>query len=518
MVRLKVRLLDLEAGGKFIVVLNRDDAEELGVSGLSRVRVSKDSKDVVAIVNLATESIPRGHIGVYNEVKSYLGLRDWEEVDVEAISFPTSVYHIRSKLSGKRLTYEEIYEVVRDVVSGRLSEVEIAAFIVALHTFGLDLDEAASLSLAMVETGSKLELKKPLIVDKHSIGGVPGDKTTLLVVPIIAASGLTIPKSSSRAITSAAGTADRAETLMPVNLRLSEVREVVEKTNGCIVWGGALDLAPADDIFIRVENPLSIDPLLLPSIMSKKKAVGANLLVVDIPTGRGTKVKTIGEADMLAKDFIELGRRLGIKVRCAVTYGEQPVGYTVGPALEAWEALSTIMGKSRPYDLIDKAAHIAGILLEISGKARGGNGREMALKILESGKAEKKLREIIGAQGGNPKIIPEDIPLGYERYTIYSKRGGVVLWIDNSIIVEAARLAGAPRDKGAGILLHKKIGDKVSEGEPLATIYAERASRLEKPAKVLEETRAIGVGDRMEMLIHEVKERPITKKTFVLER
>ena len=515
--KLRVKPLDLEAGGKFIVVLNRDDAEDLGVSALSRVKVSAAGRELTAIVNVAIESIGRGYIGVYNEVKKYLNLREGDTVDVEAAHFPLSVYYIRNKLSGRKLAYEEIFEIVRDVVSGNLSEIEIAAFITALHTFGLDLDEATSLSMAMVETGNKLDLKKPLIVDKHSIGGVPGDKTTLLVVPIIAASGLTIPKSSSRSITSAAGTADRAEVLMPVTLDIEEMREVVEKTNGCIVWGGALDLAPADDIFIRVEHPLSIDPLLLPSIMSKKKAVGANLLVIDIPTGRGTKIKTIGEADLLAKDFIELGRRLGIKVQCAVTYGEQPVGYAVGPALEAMEALNTIMGKSQAYDLIDKATHIAGILLEMSGRVNGG-GDKIAMEILRSGKAERKLREIIAAQGGDPNIKPDDIALGSERFTVCSKRDGVILWIDNASIVEAARLAGAPKDKGAGILLHKKIGDKVSEGESLVTIFAERGSKLERAISIFEEFPAIGVGDRMEMLIHEIRERPVAKKTFILER
>ena len=515
--KLKAKLLDLEAGGKFIVVLNREDAADLGVSGLSRVKISSRGREVTAIVNVAARSITEGYVGVYDEVKKYLNMRDGEEVEVEAAHFPLSVYHIRNKLNGKKLTYEEILEIVRDVVNGNLSEIEIASFVTALHAFGLDLDEATSLSMAMVETGSKLDLEKPLIVDKHSIGGVPGDKTTLLVVPIIAASGLTIPKSSSRSITSAAGTADRAEVLMPVSLKIEEMREVVEKTNGCIVWGGTLDLAPADDIFIRVEHPLSIDPLLLPSIMSKKKAVGANLLVIDIPTGRGTKIKTIGEADLLAKDFIELGRRLGIKVQCAVTYGEQPVGYAIGPALEAREALNTIMGKSRAYDLVDKAAHIAGILLEMSGKA-DGNGSEIALKILRSGKAEEKLREIIGAQGGDPNVKPDDIALGSKRFTIRSRKDGAVLWIDNASIVEAARLAGAPKDKGAGVLLHKKIGDKISRGEPLVTIFAERAGKLDRAIKIFEEFPVIGVGSRIEMLIHEVKERPVTKRTFVLER
>ncbi|MEM1582695.1 MAG: AMP phosphorylase [Candidatus Bathyarchaeia archaeon] len=515
--KLKVKLLDLESGGKFIVVLNRDDAEDLGVSGLSRVKVSTEVRDLTAIVNVAAESIARGYIGVYDEVKRYLNLKDEEEVNVEAAHFPLSVYYIRNKLSGRKLTYEEILEIVRDVVNGNLSEIEIASFVTALHAFGLDLDEATSLSLAMVETGNKLDLKKPLIVDKHSIGGVPGDKTTLLVVPIIASFGLTIPKSSSRSITSAAGTADRAEVLMPVNLGIGEMRKVVEKTNGCIVWGGALDLAPADDIFIRVEHPLSIDPLLLPSIMSKKKAVGAKILVIDIPTGRGTKIKTIGEADLLAKDFIELGRRLGIRVQCAVTYGEQPVGYAIGPALEAWEALNTIMGGGQSYDLIDKATRIAGILLEMSGKTHG-SGSEIALDILKSGKAEEKLREIIAAQGGDPDVKPDDIAFGSERFTLRSRKGGVVLWIDNASIVEVARLAGAPKDKGAGVLLHRKIGDKVSEGEPLATVYAERPSKLERAISVFEEFPVIGVGNRMEMLIHEIKERPVTKKTFVLER
>src|SRR5574337_61162 len=249
----------------------------------------------------------------------------------------------------------------------------------------------------MVATGKQLHLRKKIIADKHSIGGVPGDKTTLLVVPIVAAAGLTIPKTSSRAITSAAGTADRAEILMPVDLDVKEMKKVITKCNGCIVWGGALDLAPADDIFVRAEYSLSIDPLLLPSIMSKKKAVGATHLVIDIPTGRGAKVKTIGEADLLSKDMIELGRRLGIHTHCVLTYGEQPIGLTMGPALEAREALSILMNESKVPDLIDKACHIAGSIFELAGKK---NGYNLARNILHSGKAEKKLRDIISQQGG----------------------------------------------------------------------------------------------------------------------
>ena len=282
-----------------------------------------------------------------------------------------------------------------------------------------------------------------------------------------------------------------------------------------MVWGGSLNLAPADDMFVRIEHPLSIDPLLLPSIMSKKKAVNTDLLVLDIPTGRGTKVKTIGDAELLAKDFMELGRRLNIKVQCAITYGEQPVGYTIGPSLEAHEALSVLMGRTEVPDLVDKATDIAGILLEMSGKK---DGKNLALEILKSGKAEKKLREIIEAQGGDPNVKPEDIHIGDETFTVRSEKSGYLLWINNASLVEMARLAGAPKDKGAGIRLHKKIGDPVRKKDPLFTVYAERNIKLERAINRLEESYVLGVGERREMLIHEVKELPVPKKTFMLER
>ncbi|MHA1742623.1 MAG: AMP phosphorylase, partial [Candidatus Heimdallarchaeota archaeon] len=293
------------------------------------------------------------------------------------------------------------------------------------------------------------------------------------------------------------------------------MERVVGRTNGCIVWGGSLYLAPADDIFVQVEYPLSIDPLLLPSIMSKKKAVGANFLVVDIPCGRGTKVKTIGEADMLANDFIALGKKLGIKTQCAITYGEQPIGHTLGSALEAREALEVLMRKKNVPDLVDKATHIAGILLEMVGKK---NGQRLALEILKSGKAEEKMREIIMEQGGDPEIKPEDIEIGSYGLDVTADRSGYVLWINNADLVEIARAAGSPKDKGAGILLYKKLGEKVSKGERLFTVYAEKSRKLERAREEIEEEESIGVGERMEMVIHEIKEMPVHKKAFILER
>jgi len=513
--KLKVKTIGLETGGKPIVILNREDADEIGVRSLSRVRIQYRDKEITAIVNISSQVIGHGHVGVSEEVKNILKLRQDVEVFVEVAKFPSSLTYIINRLKGRKLNYDEIREIIKDVVEGNLNEIEIAAFITALNNYGLDLDEAANLATAMIETGDRLHLNRKLVVDKHSVGGVPGDKTTLLVVPIVAAAGLTIPKTSSRAITSAAGTADRAESLMKVDLNIEEMKKVVEKTGGCFVWGGALDMAPADDIFVQIEFPLSIDPMLLPSIMSKKKAVGANYVVIDIPTGRGTKIKTLGDANLLAKDFITLGQKLGIKTQCAVTYGEQPVGYTIGPALEAKEALEVLMRRKYVPDIIDKATHIAGILFEMTGKK---NGQELAKEILKSGKAEQKMREIIGLQHGNANIKPEDISIGDNGLDFHTEKSGVVLWINNTALVEIARAAGSPKDKGAGIVLYKKLGDRAAKGEKLFTVYSEKQQKLERVRKLMEENQIIGVGDRMEMLIHHVKEIPVHRKTFILER
>ena len=512
--KLKTYISGVESGGKPIVALNRFDADEIGISASGRVKIFY-KKEITAIANIATTSVKRGFISVNEEVREALGLTPNSVVDVEIAAFPKSLQFIRYKLAGRKLLYEEVYEIVKDVVQGNLNESEIASFVTALHVQGLGLDEATSLAFAMVRTGKQLKFRKKIIVDKHSVGGVPGDKTTLLVVPIVAAAGLVIPKTSSRAITSAAGTADRAETLMPVNLKSEDMKRVVQQSNGCIVWGGALELAPADDIFVRTEYSLHIDPLLLPSIMSKKKAVGATHLVVDIPTGRGAKVKTVGEADLLAKDIIELGRRMRIHAHCVITHGEQPVGLSVGPALEAREALEVLMNRRIIPDLFDKTCHIAGAIFEIAGKK---NGYNLAKDILRTGKAEKKLREIISLQGGRSKLKPDDLVVGDQVLQIKAKKTGQVLWMDNNSLVEIARAAGAPKDKGAGIVFNKKCGDKVTRNEILFTIFAEKSRKLSRAQEILDIQEPVGIGRTMEMFIHKVKEPPIVKRAFVLDR
>jgi AMP phosphorylase len=406
--------------------------------------------------------------------------------------------------------------IVKDVVEQHLSDIEVSAFLTALKIYGLNMSETEALSRAMVETGKSLNFGKAPILDKHSIGGIPGDKTSILVVPIVAAAGFTIPKTSSRAITSPAGTADRVETLCPVNLYIDEIRAVVKKTNGCLVWGGALELAPADDLFIQVEYPLGIDPLLLPSIMSKKKAIGATHLVIDIPTGSGAKIKTPTEAYTLASDFVHLGEHLGMSVQCALTFGEQPLGCGIGPALEAREALSTLMGEG-PADVREKAVGLAGMLFEMIGEV---NGRQKAEEILRSGKAERKLREIIKAQGGNPRVKPEDIPVGPEKAEVRANQKGRVLWINTDAIVQVARAAGAPKEKGAGIVLKAKLGDAVAKDAVLFEIYAERNSKLALALELARKLEPVGLSKKVEerMLLDQFPAKTSREKPFMLER
>jgi AMP phosphorylase len=512
----KVKLLGIRSGGKQIIVIDDEPASLMGIHSSDRVEVKYKERNIIAIANVATD-FPKKTLGIYEEVQEKLKAQEGETVTVRPAERPESLGYIRDKIMGRRLRTQEIKSIIRDVVERHLSDVELAAFVTSLYIHGTSIDEVESLTKAMVETGRTIDFGKGAILDKHSIGGVPGDKTTILVVPIVAAAGFTIPKTSSRAITSPAGTADRVEVLCPVDLTGEEMKSVVKKTNACLTWGGALDLAPADDLLIQVEYPLSIDPLLLPSIMSKKKAIGADYLVVDIPTGRGAKIKTIGEAQALAQEFIELGKRLDIHVQCGVTFGEQPIGHAIGPALEAREALSTLMGEG-PIDLVNKAASLAGLLFEMMGAK---DGMHEANKILRSGKAEEKLREIIAAQGGDPDVKPEDIEVGNKVVDVHSEETGRVQWINNMAMAQVAREAGAPKTKGAGVLLKKKLGDKVTKGDVLYQMYSVSAQKLESALLLAQNLNPVGVTGKFgeKMLVDRIPSKKIYyEKPFILER
>jgi AMP phosphorylase len=508
-------LLHITAGGRRIAILSEETASNLGIQSSDRIRITYSTQQAIAIANVAA-NFPKNRIGLYDEISTSLNIKEDDKIDIQLAQLPESLQYVRAKLRGERLREADIERIVKDVVERHLSEVEIAAFLTALNINGMSMSENEAMIKAMVETGKTLDFGRTPILDKHSVGGIPGDKTSILVVPIIAAAGFTIPKTSSRAITSPAGTADRMETLCPVNLTIKEIRETVNKTNGCLVWGGSLELAPADDLFIKVEYPLGIDPMLLPSIMSKKKAIGATHVAIDIPTGGGAKIKTRTEAYLLASDFVDLGKRLGMTIQCAITFGEQPVGCAIGPALEAREALETLRGNG-PSDLVDKATTLAGMLFEMMGV---DDGKRKAERILESGKADKKLREIIQAQGGSPAVKPDEIQIGTEIGEVRAQQPGRILWICTDSIVQIAREAGAPKEKGAGVVLKAKLDDAVRKGSVLFQVYSERTGKLESALQLAERLQPFVLSKKAEerMLLDQVPAKVVRDKSFMPER
>lgn len=449
-----------------------------GFEAQSRIHVSFGNKSIIATLNIIKTNLLEPDEASLSEYA-------WEELGVKAgdtitVSHPTplnSMNHIRAKIYNKKLDTHSLDEIIHDVVAGNLSDVQIAAFLSACAGNRLDLEEITLLTKSMLTVGEKIKWPSSLIVDKHCIGGIPGNRTTIIIVPIIAAFGLTIPKTSSRAITSAAGTADTMETMAPVNLTFNQIQKVVAKENGCIVWGDAAAISPADDILIRVERVLNLDSLeqVVASVLSKKIAAGSTHVLIDIPVGPSAKVRTEFDKQLLKKYFEHVSEKLGIKVNIAFTDGTKPIGRGIGPTLEAHDILSILQNKpDAPDDLKEKSLMLAGKILEFSNKVKTNQGRLIAEKILRSGEAWRKFQAICEAQGGMkvPKIAEYT-------YSYEATKNGKIINIENRLISALAKLAGAPHSKAAGVYLNATIGSFIEKGQPLLTIHAETPGELD---------------------------------------
>lgn len=475
--KLIARYYDVDAVEARLVLYDKD-CIDIGVKEGERVRIDA-KRSFVAIANKSDTLVKRGEVLIPNAVMERIGASDGDTVNVVYSPSPESVRSIRKKMDGQKLGKDEISAVIEDIRESRLSQIEVSAWLTALYINGMDIDEIADMTVAMVNTGDRVEFDRTPVFDFHSVGGVPGNKVTPIVVSIVASAGLMIPKTSSRAISSSCGTSDFVETFCDVEMEASKLKKISEDVGGVLAWGGSMNLAPVDDILIKVEYPLNINPRaqMLASIMSKKLAIGATHLLMDIPTGPGTKVTTIDAAKSYVRDFMELGDRLGMHVECAITYGDQPVGNAVGPALEARECIRILEGNTSPSSVIEKACELAGILLEMGGIP---NGADEARRILSSGEALKKFREIVAAQGGDPNIKSDDLKIGQYRQEIVATKSGYVHSIANKDIVQIARAAGAPNDKGAGLVIVKKKGQRVEKGDVILEIYGDVESKCQR--------------------------------------
>ncbi|MFH0737873.1 MAG: AMP phosphorylase [Candidatus Micrarchaeota archaeon] len=487
----KVKPIDIFTG-KNVIVLNKAEAQEHDIYSGYRTEIKHDGISIIAIVDVSDEIVEPGEVGVFKDLASIHRLRRGEVIEIVHMDRPASIGYIKKKLDKGNLTDNEVRTVVKDIMQDKLSEIETSAWITAAYINGFSDDEVISLAHATVESGEQLNLGKHPILDKHCIGGVAGNRTTMVMVPIIAAAGCFIPKTSSRSITSASGTADTMEVLSDVTFNMDEMRSIVLKARGAIVWGGGMKLAPVDDKLIRVRHPLSLDPegMLLASILGKKKSVGAEYILIDIPVGRGVKVPYVERGNELARHFLKVGEKLGMKIEALITDGAEPVGSGVGPGLECIDVMETLDGRG-PDDLRHKSLLMAGKLLELAGKVDRGRGFSVAEGLISSGKAMAKMREIIELQGGNPKVKISDIGIGKYSHTINADVSGSIFHIDNKVMSKLARIAGAPRDTGAGVLIHRLRGDRVEKGDKVFTIFSESEAKLDFALKALRDLEPI---------------------------
>lgn len=449
-----------------------------GIEAQTRVEIRHHDKAIIATVNVVSSDLLHcGQIGLSTNAEDDLGVSDGDTLTILQAAPIESLSQLRRKIYGHRLGQHGFESIVNDIARGRYANIHIAAFLTAMAGHRANAQEVGDLTAAMVNIGERLTWGVTPVADKHCVGGLPGNRTTPIVVAIAASKGLLMPKTSSRAITSPAGTADVMEVMTPVTLEISEMRKVVQKEGGCFVWGGALELSPADDLLIKVARPLELDSdaQLVASVLSKKIAAGSTHAVIDIPIGPTAKVRSKEQADHLEHLLNQVAFANGLTLKVVRTDGSIPVGRGIGPALEARDVLAVLRNEPHaPTDLRDRALTIAGEVLELCGASTAGQGLNDARQVLESGKAWDKFLRICLAQGGFRE--PETATIKHE---VLASRSGQIKAVDNRRLARLAKLLGAPEAKIAGVDLHATLGQTVETGQSLFTLYAQAQGELE---------------------------------------
>ncbi|MDR0572166.1 MAG: thymidine phosphorylase family protein [Rickettsiales bacterium] len=493
---LKIKYIGIDTGRRPTVYLYEDSSivSTEGFSCLSRVKISNNKGGVAyATLNLVTDEtlVKKDEVGVSKKVLDQLKAVDGDVCEIKQMEPLLSFGHIRHKLRGKPFTEDSILEVLKDVVAGKYTDTHMACLCAATESTQLSVDEIVYFARAMVKTGDVVKWDRDIVVDKHCIGGVPGNRTTPISIAIVAEHGLCIPKTSSRAITSPAGTADVMEAITNINISTEEMKTIVNKAGGCLIWGGSVDLNPSDDIIINVKKDLDLDSKgqMMASILSKKIAAGSTHVLIDIPYGPHAKTKTKDTAYELKRDFEAIGEKLGIKVVVEMSDGSQPIGNGIGPVLEAIDIIKVLKNeKDAPEDLREKALYLSGIIIEFDQKVAKGDGLTIAKDILDSGRAWERFKKICEAQGGLKKLEPAKLT-----HDILAKRGGIVREFDNKKLSNVAKLAGCPSHFGAGIFLYKHVSDWIKEGEKLYTIYSNSPGEMKVAAEFAEKYEIIKI-------------------------
>ena len=482
----RIKHLRIDTQREHVIMIHQSTvrAGSLGFNPLDRVHIfGADPSDgaqheVTGILNFCRDALVEpDEIGLSDDAFADLGLPEGAQVQATIAPSPPSVDLVRRKLQGQRLDRPAFDAILSDVVRHRYSKVELSMFVLACALRELDLTELVDFTRAMIGAGSRLDFGPGPVADKHCIGGVPGHRTTMVVVPILAALGVIVPKTSSRAITSPAGTADTMGVLAEVALMPAQLHRVVDQVGACIAWGGALDLAPADDILITVERPMEMDTeaQMVASILAKKKTAGATHAVIDIPVGVTAKVRSHHDAARLAALFRAVAEQIELRLDVLITEVRGPIGWGIGPRLEALDVLAVLRREAgAPLDLREKSLFLASHVLEMVGAAPPTGGYRAAQRALDSGAAERAFERIVAAQG--PRDLPPAPP---HHHVVTSHADGRIGEIDCWRMARVAKHAGAPANVAAGVRLLRTVGDVVAKGEPLFEIHAQSAAQLD---------------------------------------
>jgi pyrimidine-nucleoside phosphorylase len=430
---------------------------------------------------------------------------------------------IRKKRDGGELSRFEIESLVAAYTQGSIPDYQVSAWLMAVVLRGMTRGETAILTDAMLRSGDVLDLSKIATkkVDKHSTGGV-GDKTSLVLAPLAAVAGVTVPMISGRGLGHTGGTLDKLEAIpgFNVNLPVPEFRRVLEVC-GCAMIGQTAEIAPADrklyalrDVTGTVESPY----LICSSIMSKKMAEGIDALVLDVKTGSGAFMKSEKDAAFLAELMVETGERMGKRTVALITDMDQPLGNMIGNALEVVEVVDVLRGGG-PQDLRDLCLELAAWMLHLGGVSKTvAEGKKESAKLLASGKALDRFRQMVELQGGDPRVVddPKGLPQARHSQQVLSAKDGYIDSLQCEQIGTACVILGGGRerkedsvDPAVGIVLHRKVGDRVAAGEPIATIYYNSESRVARAQQLLEESCRISDSPLREKrpLIHRVIEK-----------
>jgi len=482
--KLRIKNLNWLAGSP-TVILNDATAKKMNVFQNDRVCL-KGSKKAYAIVDIFPKLVKKNEIGLSREISRILKLESDSKIEVSTSEISGANYLISKKINGEELNKEELEFIITEIVHNNITNAEIAYFTAAEKLSGMTTKEIVNLTKAMIKTGTKLKFKGTKIADKHSIGGIPGNRTTPIIISICAAAGLIMPKTSSRAITSAAGTADVMETVTNVELSIKEIKDVVRKTGACLAWGGSLGLAPSDDKIIKVERLLNLDieSQLIASIISKKVSAGSKYILIDVPYGKEAKVTSLKDAKNLGKKFKEISKYFNLKLKIIYTPGSSPIGNGIGPVLEMKDVIAVLKNSPEaPKDLKDKSLYLSTELLNLCGVKKP---KEKAKEILYSGKAFEKFKEIVLAQSHKKDFerIEDSLKLGKFKKVYHAKMGGEIKLLRNNRINSLCRILGTPETISAGVYIHKKQGT-VKRKEPLLTLYSESKSKMKEAQRFL---------------------------------